>query len=117
MTHDEHTDNTPITDLTKDLALTLTKLPPQKGEDILTAQAQALDVLFTRVMDEKILGRLGNCDMFPDSVMKWMALAMRIQKQCNDTVKTQSAIDYMNGLTSKTAPPPPLPPKIQEQTE
>jgi len=40
--------------------------------------------------------------------------ALKIQKQCMNTVKTKAAMDYMNALSPQIPPPPPL--KIEKQT-
>lgn len=46
-------------------------------------------------------------------------LALRIQKQCADTVKTAAAIDYMNMLNARHGAiiPSPPPMKISERTD
>lgn len=102
-----------ITTLTDDLRAALTS--PQ---DAMHLQTQALDALFSAIMEKQIWDKQHLWSTHPDSVMAWMAFALRIQKQCMDTAKTKSAIQYMNGLNNlpKAGGPPPPPPRIEKRT-
>jgi len=62
--------------------------------DTLTRQEEILDTLFTSILEKKVLS--GENDT--RTSMEWIALALRAQKQCADTVKTKAAVDYMANL-------------------
>ena len=102
------TDHTDIEALTTHLKATLST---PSSPETLEEQTQILHQVFTTIMADKVAARLPNCDRYPDTVMDWLALSLKIQKQCTATVKAKAAIDYMNALT----PTPPV--KIEKRTE
>lgn len=91
------------------LAGSLYNAPGDHG--VLEEQVQVLNALFHATLAEQL--ELGKNRHGYDNAHGWLELALKIQKQCTDTVRTQKAIDYMNGLTSiqtqkLNAPTPPL---------
>lgn len=77
------------------------------GDDaMLSEQAQILNALFHATLAER-LDITTRRDEFADARnMGWLALALKIQKQCVDTVRTQQATRYMASLATKNAPTP-----------
>ncbi len=110
--------NTNIQTLTTQLEELLTA--PDQNLDTLTRQTQILDQLFTKLMTENIAQRVDNPRHYNrDDTMQWLEITLKIQKQCNDTVKTRGALEYMNTLNRNIhkAPLSPHPVKIEKQTE
>lgn len=104
MTDTQNTPTPNITPLTKTLEESLTD--PHHNPDTLDTQSQILDQLFMTIMTQNIADRLENPRPYrSDATMEWLAMALKIQKQCVETIKTKGAIDYMNSLTTKTAMP------------
>lgn len=83
---------------------------------ILNKQTAILDRLFTAILDQKVANALNS--RYPESTRAWLHFALRVQKQCMDTVKSRSAIEYMDNLTTlkPMATPAPGPQKIEKQT-
>ncbi len=100
MNNDAAPDGAEIAALCADLAGALVK--PDYGTDTLRRQAQLLDHLLYSVMARKVDGG-GDA---------WIDLVLKIQKQCMDTIKAISAVDYMQAITA----PRPRPPQIPERT-
>ena len=80
---------------------------------LLARQAEILDRLFTAILDQKVAGRFDSRS--PETVQQWMHFALRIQKQCTDTVKSKAAIDYMSTLNALNTAP--YPRKIDKQND
>ena len=72
------------------------------GDDaMLEQQAQILNALFHATLAER-LDITTRRDEYADARnMGWLALALKIQKQCVDTIRTQQATRYMDSLTTK----------------
>ena len=88
-------DLTPLAD-----ALNASLVTTGDPEHALDRQTQILDQIFTTLMANKVAERLPTCDRSPETTMAWLALALKIQKQCVDTTKAKAAIEYMNGLSN-----------------
>ncbi|MCB1532612.1 MAG: hypothetical protein KDJ35_07070 [Alphaproteobacteria bacterium] len=80
------------------------------ADDLLTRQAALLDQLLYAVMRKSLQTDLKR-GYFDEAAL---LLALRIQKQCADTVKAGAAIDYMKHLG---LPPLPHPHKIEKRNE
>ncbi len=78
--------------------------------DTLKQQADVLDAIFAAMMRRNVMRDKENGYIDP----KNLEFALRIQKQCNDTLKTRAAIDYMQNITKGDASPHPL--QLIEQT-
>jgi len=72
--------------------------PPDGNTDILAKQATTLDAMLRAVMQRNINADKQSGKMDNDA----LSLALRIQKQCMDTLKTHAAIDYMQQMALKT---------------
>ena len=87
------------------LANSLYNSPSDHG--VLDEQVQVLNSLFHATLaahldlDKKRYGY--------DTQQGWLDMALKIQKQCTETVRTQKAIEYMNGLTTINANKMPIP--------
>ncbi len=107
MTDENKTQNTPalsvLTNRLEDLLTT-----PEYNPDTLTAQTEILHALFTEILTHRVATRINNSKYYT-SPMEWMMLALRVQKQCADTAKAQSAIEYMKHLNTAPASPVPAP--------
>jgi len=68
---------------------------------LLTRQVEILDRMFTLLADHKILRALDK--NYYESTHAWLHFALRIQKQCIDTMKARAAIDYMENLSNHVA--------------
>jgi len=109
MTYDN--DKTPaLGELCAEISAALT--PARSQTEILHRQTQALDRLFSTVLDRYIGPKLEN----GQSLEYQLPLLLRVQRQCMDTAKAAETIAYMQGLAAKSFPPPPLA-KNDEQTE
>ena len=73
---------------------------------ILNKQAELLDRLFTAIIDEQVAPNVALQSNYPEVTQSWLALALKIQKQCNDTLKSRAAIDYMHDLGNRLHPTP-----------
>lgn len=78
--------------------------------DTLEEQAHILNEIFTIIMRRNIKRDKERGYIDQDH----LDLALRIQKQCNDTLKTRAAIEYMHNITKGDAHPHPL--KMLNQT-
>jgi len=101
-----------IETLTAKLEETLTTA--QRSDDILDAQAQILDQLFSQIIHGKVSVAFTGEHHYREDVQEWLAFALKIQKQCTDTVKTKGTLDYMNTLNHRITHPHPT--KIEKQT-
>ena len=82
----------------------LLEQPP--NPDILEQQATTMDALMRAVLRANLKRDKESGYIDHDHIMT----ALKIQKQCMNTVKTKAAMDYMNALS------PPRPLKIEKQT-
>ena len=98
MTYDRPTpQNQSLSTLTQNLSDSLTK--PIDDQTLLLEQAILLNDLFKTVMHDKINTTIdGNYNS--DITQNWIHFSLRIQKQCTDTIKARSAIDYMQSLSA-----------------
>ena len=96
MTNDAAETPPTLTNLKEALASTL--LIGGQDPAILARQAEILDRLFTTILDQKVAERFNS--RYPQDVQAWLHFALRIQKQCTDTMKSRTAMEYMNGLTT-----------------
>lgn len=76
----------------------------------LDRQADILDQIFTSLMRQNITRDKDN-GYINQSALEF---ALKVQKQCNDTLKTRAAIDYMQNIVKSEAAP--LSFKMLEQT-
>jgi len=108
------TTNPPIQTLTDQLNETLQST---QNADTLARQTQLLDQLFTTLMTTQIAKRLDDTNnrYIREVTMDWLAMTLKIQKQCMDTGKVAAAIDYMRTLNARSTLPPPL--KIEKRNE
>jgi hypothetical protein len=83
--------------LTAQLEQSLTD--PTLDRDILDEQAQILNQLFATIMHDKVSKAFTGKHYYHDATQQWLSQALRIQKQCTDTVKTKATINYMHALT------------------
>ncbi|NCT40327.1 MAG: hypothetical protein GW778_01520 [Alphaproteobacteria bacterium] len=81
---------------------------------ILNKQAELLDRLFTAIIDEQVAPKIAIRTYDASVAQGWLAFALKIQKQCNDTLKSRAAIDYMHDLSNRITP---LPHYIEKQKE
>lgn len=110
-------------------ALTDTLQRPTPGHhdyerETLHRQAELLNAFFATILKHQTEYEI---ECARSSTYEWIDLALRVQKQCTDTLKATSAIDYMKSLSpGMPALPasnpfsayfdPPHPPKNNEQT-
>jgi hypothetical protein len=86
---------------------------PAPGTGALERQGDLLDRLFTAVMRHNLQNDKRNGYIDENRI----GTALRIQKQCVDTLKAAGALDYMKTLALPRWPVPlPPPPQIREQT-
>lgn len=107
--------NTPtIQTLTDQLTQTLQST---QSADTLARQTQLLDQLFTTLMTTQIARRLDDTNnrYIREVTMDWLAMTLKIQKQCMDTGKAAAAVEYMKNLNTINTLPPPL--KIEKRNE
>jgi hypothetical protein len=50
-------------------------------------------------MHDKVSKAFTGKHYYHDATQQWLSQALRIQKQCTDTVKTKATINYMHALT------------------
>ena len=107
-------------------ALAQSLVPDDKGEDMLRRQMQTLDTLFTHTIHDYT----GSAEPpTGHGQTHRLGFALRVQKQCIDTVKALSAMGYLEALSMSVTPPafrqptekistlPPSPPDFYERTE
>lgn len=111
MTHEppSHT----LANLNKALAETM----PINGQDpaILDQQTALLNTLFAGILDQQVAPYMTQKPWNNTEAQAWLKLALQCQKQCNDTLKSRAAIDYMQSLQMPGTLP--LPAKIVKQNE
>ena len=79
---------------------------------LLYRQSSTLDALFHLMISHGLSHIIEDGKTMPD--MEKLALALRAQRQCNDTVKDVAVIDYMRKMNfCEKNPSPPIPLKIQ----
>ncbi len=67
---------------------------------LLHNQAHALDNIFTTIIEEKV-GKAFSGERYPhDSTLQWLTLALKAQKQCEQTIKAKAVNRYMNALST-----------------
>jgi hypothetical protein len=86
--------------LTAALAGTLCGAP---DDALLARQAAILNGLFEALVAQKV-----DLNSFHSSTTQnWLLFALRVQKQCTDTLKARAAITYMDTLVRPSPRPPP----------
>lgn len=108
----------PLSTLTAQLEESL-RIPGQDPA-LLARQAELLDQLFATLLKDKVINNLENG--YSTATQDWLAFALRVQKQCVDTVKARGAIDYMQKLSAprpmaSSASALPHPRDIEKQTD
>lgn len=81
--------------------------------DALTRQARVLDELLHAFMRKSMAGDLRRGYFDDDN----LAMALRIQRQCVETLKAASQIEYMKKLNAAPIKHAPHPPFIEERNE
>lgn len=106
MTHDKNT--TPTSHNLQNLNIALADTMLVNGYDpaILASQVEILDRLFAAILDEQVAPKLTYSGGYPENIHAWLKLALQCQKQCNDTVKSRAAMEYMQTLGANIPPPP-----------
>lgn len=103
--------------LKKALEKTLTQSCDYDEHAVMSRQASILDQIFTILMTERVAPILTD-PRKQQTVQDWLAYALRVQRQCHETLRTKASMAYMEslqkGATAKQIPPPPI---LQERNE
>ncbi len=98
-------DDLPVHLVIKELCNDLARSLQTQRDDIsvLGEQVQILNGLFNATLAERL--NMGKQRYDSDDVMNrgWLELALKIQKQCMDTVRTRQASEYMESLRDLNA--------------
>jgi hypothetical protein len=93
----------PLKEITTALMATLAN--PASTHDRLHQQTALLHTLLCTIIKHQSEPEIARgCEV----THEWLELALRVQKQCVDTLKASAAIDYMQSLAPRTLPPTPL---------
>ncbi|MCB1783935.1 MAG: hypothetical protein KDI13_08050 [Alphaproteobacteria bacterium] len=90
-----------ISEMTENLRFAVQYEGLFNDQTLLQRQAEILNTLFTTILDKKICADSKDFGYYTDTTQGWIEVALRIQKQCADTLKARAAIVYMNTI----APP------------
>ncbi len=117
-THHKTQTFSPALNALKDaLADTLSTDKPQDEQSVMSRQASILDQIFTILMAERVAPILTD-PRKQQTVQDWLAYALRVQRQCHETLRTKASMAYMESLQkgppAKQIPPPPI---LQERNE
>ncbi len=80
-----------LTTLSTQLSKTMDR--PQGEQAVLASQTQILDRLFTEIVNERVKSGMERYGYLSNSTGEWLHFALRIQKQCVETVKAKGAIN------------------------
>lgn len=93
-----------IKELCGHLGGTLYNMPGD--ERVLDEQVQILNALFHTTLAER-LNTDSKAGFERQTInMAWLKIALQIQRQCAETLRTRKAIEYMDNLTTLSATPP-----------
>lgn len=92
-------------------------------ETALSEQIQVLNAMFHATLAEQLNLAPGRYEL--DDAKGWLEIALKVQKQCMDTVRTQKSVKYMDSLIRPVEStvqveyktPRPHPPKMDERKE
>lgn len=71
---------------------------PPNDEHVLDGQVQILNALFHTTLAEQLHVTKQKCG--EKRAMEWLKIALQIQRQCAETLRTRKTIDYMDNLNS-----------------